>query len=66
MITHYDMSTGEVIGQDSRDTRADSALIVTPAVQPRLVTVEEAASIEQPLKAPAAVVMNALRSLATE
>lgn len=63
MITHYDMSTGAVIGQDSRDCRDDAQFTEAPTTQARLMTVDEAARVERSQQAPAAVVMNALNCL---
>lgn len=64
MITHYDMSTGELIGQDSQERRDDARITERPAAQSRLMTVDEAAHIEHSQSLPSgAIVMLPLSEL---
>lgn len=57
MITHYDMHTGEVIERSDRDTRADQRPGMRPTEQLRLMSVQEAAVIEQRIAAAAPAVI---------
>ena len=58
MITHYDMTTGEIIRDESREQPAETAAGPAETLSMRLLTVQEAVALQTPApRLPADIVL---------